>query len=175
MSEIKPLNNSSKSNRIKNIRSKYWLLSRDLWEDKWCYQSIKSSLLDGKSFEAIKRFFFEKEKELLDDSDICANENIGHTMNNVSDSITKVRIQSSAYDKMKNGSEFAVATTSIVSKGMHDFSVDSKSKISSEIDLISNRFSRIISCHAANGTLVGLVSGCLAAHVHSQNWKINHD
>ena len=111
----------------------------------------------------------------MDDSDICANENIGHTMNNVSDSITKVRIQSSAYDKMKNGSEFAVATTSIVSKGMHDFSVDSKSKISSEIDLISNRFSRIISCHAANGTLVGLVSGCLAAHVHSQNWKINHD
>merc|ERR1712126_720775 len=80
--------------------------------------------------------------EILYFSDICGNENIGQTVNNVSDSIAPNGIQSSVNDVTKNGSEFAIAQTSKLVNGMREFAVDSKSKISSGMDLIINSFSK---------------------------------
>ena len=92
-------------------------------------------------------------------------------MRNVTDSITSNGIQSSVNDVTKNGSEFAIATTSKLVNGIREFAVASKSKISSGMDLMINSFPS----HAANGFLVGLVFGYLAAQAYSQNRKINHD
>ena len=96
-------------------------------------------------------------------------------MNNVSDSITPNGIQISVNNLRKDGSEFAIATTSKLVNGIREFAVASKSKISSGMDLMINSFPSTISCHAQNGILNGLMSGYLAAHAYSQNRKINHD
>merc|ERR1712198_642867 len=129
----------------------------------------------AKALNLSKDALSKKGKEISYFSDICANENIGQAVNNVSDSITPNGIQSSVNDVTKNGSEFVIAQTSKLVNGMREFAVDSKSKISSGMDLIINSFPSTISCHTANGILVGLVSGYLAAHAYSQNKKSHHD
>ena len=129
----------------------------------------------AKALKLSKDALSKKGNDILYFSDICDNENIGQAMNNVSDSITPNGIQSSVNDVTKNGSEFAIATTSKLVNGIREFAVASKSKISSGMDLMINSFPSTISCHAANGILVGLVSGYLAAHAYSQNRKINHN
>ena len=117
----------------------------------------------------------KKGKEILYFSEICANENIEQAMSKVSDSTTPNGIQSSVNDETKDGSEFAIATTSKLVNGIREFPVASKSKISTRMDLMINSFPSTLSCHAANGILVRLMSGYLAAHAYSQNKKINHD
>merc|ERR1712198_128414 len=129
----------------------------------------------AKALNLSKDALSKKGKEISYFSDICANENIGQAVNNVSDSITPNGIQTSVNDGTKNGSEFAIAQTSKLVNGMREFAVDSKSKISSGMDLIINSFPSTISHHTANGILVGLVSDTLAAHAYSQNKKSNHD
>merc|ERR1712198_101081 len=82
----------------------------------------------AKALKLSKDALSTKGKEILYFSDICANENIVQAVNNVSDSITPNEIQSSVNDVTKNGSEFAIAQTSKLVNGMHEFAVASKSK-----------------------------------------------